>query len=771
MQLSESAYSIVSKRYLLKDSDGNVIETPEDMLLRVSKHIASAEVLIQPNCDPKPIEDMFFSLMDSKRFLPNSPTLLNAGRPLGQLSACFVLPFEDSIDEIFDTVKAAALIHKSGGGTGFSLSRIRQNHAVVKSTGGEASGPISFMQILDAATQVIRQGGVRRGANIGVLRVDHPDILEFIHCKDTPGCLSNFNISVAITESFWLAVENDEEYDLIDPHTKNIVKSIKAKRVFDEIIIAAHRTGEPGIVFLDRINEDNPTPKSGDFEATNPCGEQPLLPYESCNLGSINLVQHLTMVGSEYKVDWDKLRDTVRLAIRFLDNAVEVNKYPLYKIRKKTLATRKIGLGVMGFADILLFLRIPYNSSPAVDFADALMQFINKNAHEMSHELAVERGTFPAFANSIWSKGPAMRNATVTTIAPTGTISIIAGVSNGIEPIYAYACSREISAGNELPELCQALSELLETYGLDNKDTKTQIIQNNGIHFIKCIPDEVKRVFVTAHDITPEWHVRMQAAFQRHVDNAVSKTINLPENATLDDVRIAFKSAHDERCKGITIYRDNSRPDQPLSRARITKQVGSAPFVAHHFFTNSKVIKRRKLYQSIEQPKASDENTWPISAYTPRKRPSLLKGSTERFAIGCGNLYVTVNMSKNHVFEIFTSTGTDGGCPSQSEATARLASIALRSGVNVDDVTKQLKGIRCPSTVRKTGLTVSSCPDAIAHAIENAIARQNEVIGTKTPATFDDKANKPTCPQCHYVLEFDGGCSVCRNCGYSKCNG
>lgn len=557
--IGKNALQVLEKRYLAKDAEGNHTEDVAGLFRRVAAAVAAADRNYDENADTAALADSFYELMTSLRFLPNSPTLMNAGRPLGQLSACFVLPVEDSMEAIFETVKNAALIHKSGGGTGFSFSRLRQNGAPVNSTGGVASGPVSFMRVFNMATEAVKQGGTRRGANMGILRVDHPDILEFIDCKKVNGDITNFNISVGITEAFMQAVEENRDYDLIDPQTRRPVGKRSARELFEKIVDAAWRNGEPGIIFLDRLNRDNVVPSQGEIESTNPCGEQPLLPYESCNLGSINLVKMLAKTPEGYAVDYGLLRDTVRQAIHFLDNVIDVNNYPLEQIGAVTRATRKIGLGVMGFADMLLYLGVPYNSDEGVALAEKLMAFINAEGHAASTALAAQRGAFPLFAESIYKDGDPLRNGTVTTIAPTGTLSMIGGCSSGVEPVFAYVYIRNIMDGTEMLEVNPVLREKLQERGLYSDALMRKIAKEGTIAHIAEIPEDIRRVFVCAHDVSPVYHTRMQAAFQRHTDNAVSKTVNFPHSATREEVAEVYMLAYKMGCKGVTIYRDGSR--------------------------------------------------------------------------------------------------------------------------------------------------------------------------------------------------------------------
>ena len=562
LKLTLNALSVLERRYLQKDDEGNVIETPAQMFRRVAKAVAAPDALYDRGADLKATEKEFYDVMTRLEFLPNSPTLMNAGTEIGQLSACFVLPVPDSIEGIFDALKNMALIHKSGGGTGFSFSNLRPKGDVVRSTKGIASGPVSFMKIFNTATEVIKQGGRRRGANMGILRVDHPDIFEFITAKEKEGVLDNFNISVGVTDKFMEALEKGDEYDLINPRTGKAVKTVKAEDVFNLIVMMAWRTGDPGIVFLDEINRHNPTPHVGKIESTNPCGEVPLLSYESCNLGSINL----SRMVQDGEIDWDKLRRTVRIAIHFLDNVIDANKYPLPQIEKMTKANRKVGLGVMGFAEMLAKLSVPYNSKEGVATAEKVMSFISEEARKKSVELGEERGSFPNFEGSIWEKMGynAMRNATVTSIAPTGTISIIAGTSSGIEPFFAISYVRNVM-GTQLFEVNPVFEKIAEERGFHSPELLTKVAKEGSIQRIKEIPSDVRKIFVTALDIAPEWHVRMQAAFQKYTDNAVAKTVNLPSEATLEDVKRVFLLAYKLKCKGITVYRYGSKSEQVLT--------------------------------------------------------------------------------------------------------------------------------------------------------------------------------------------------------------
>jgi ribonucleoside-diphosphate reductase alpha chain len=564
LKLAPNAIKVLAKRYLLRNDEGSIIETPARLFRRVAKAIAAVERVYDPKANTQKLEEAFYQVMSTLEFLPNTPTLMNAGAPLGQLSACFVLPVGDSLNEIFDAIKHMALIHQSGGGTGFSFSRLRPKGDLVRSTKGVASGPISFMRIFDTTTDVIKQGGKRRGANMGILRVDHPDILEFISAKTKEGFLANFNVSCAVTDKFMAAVEKNLEYELINPHTNRPVSKLKAKEVFDQIVANSYRTGDPGIIFIDEINRRNPTAGIGTIEATNPCGEQPLHPFESCNLGSINVAKFV----KNGKPEWERLQKTIALSVRFLDNVIDANKYPLQQIEEITKANRRIGLGIMGFAEMLIRMGIPYDSPKAVEFAERLMKFLNDEARKVSNDLAQKRGSFPNFDKSSWAKdkrtAKGTRNATVTTIAPTGTISIIANATSGIEPLFAVSFVREVMEGTHLLETNPVFEEVARKRNFSSKGLMMKIARKGSVQGIKEVPRDAQRLFVTALDIAPEWHVKIQAAFQKFCDNAVSKTINLDEDAPLEDVRKAYLLAHKLKCKGITVYRYGSKKEQVL---------------------------------------------------------------------------------------------------------------------------------------------------------------------------------------------------------------
>lgn len=743
--LSENAVTVLERRYLIKGEDGAVIEGPDDMFWRVARAVAAADAELDDGADVEATAEKFYRMMTELRFMPNSPTLMNAGRELGQLSACFVLPVADSMEDIFDAVKNAALIHKSGGGTGFAFSRLRPAGSAVNSTGGVASGPVSFMRVFNAATEAVKQGGTRRGANMGILRIDHPDILSFIECKSDLTEITNFNISVGITEEFMKAVADGRDYALVNPHTGAETDRLPARDVFDRIVTMAWQSGEPGIVFLDRINRDNPVPLLGEVESTNPCGEQPLLPYESCNLGSINLSAFVRPSRHGAEFDWQTYRQTVRDAVHFLDNVITVNNYPLREIEDMTLKTRKIGLGVMGFADTLYRLGIPYNSEEAVQLAEEIMSVLQQTARETSVELATSRGTFPAYEGSrLEQLGRRQRNATVTTIAPTGTISIICGTSSGVEPVFALSYIRNVMDNDELIEGHAYFEQVLRERGLYSRELMERVAKEGTIQGMADLPADIRRVFVTAHDISPEYHVKMQAAFQRHTDNAVSKTVNFANSATKADVRRVYELAHQLGLKGVTIYRDGSRDAQVLNIGKVN----------------------RKDEDKEKTPQVR-------TGIAPRPRPEVTQGITQKVKIGCGNLYVTVNYDENGICEVFTNLGRAGGCPSQSEATSRLVSQALRSGIDVDELVEQLRGIRCHATLRKSGdVKVLSCPDAIGRVLQMVAKMRSEQVAPlvmQDTEVEQETVTQGLCPECGEVLEYEGGCSICKGCGYSKC--
>ncbi|MFZ3071685.1 MAG: vitamin B12-dependent ribonucleotide reductase, partial [Thermodesulfobacteriota bacterium] len=765
--ISDNARKVLEKRYLKKDSNGKAIEVVEDMFWRVAINIAEAEKRFNNAGAFDEAAREFYGMIASLDFLPNSPTLMNAGRELQQLSACFVLPIGDSMESIFEALKNTALIHKSGGGTGFSFSSLRPSGDMVGSTSGISSGPVSFMTVFDSATEAIKQGGTRRGANMGMLRVDHSDILNFISCKQDNAKLNNFNISVAITEEFMEAVEKNGEYKLRNPRNGATAGTLKAKEVYDKIVNMAWSNGEPGIVFIDRINRDNPTPHIGAIEATNPCGEQPLLPYESCNLGSVNLSRMLKKSGNghgdaAYSIDWDKLETTVKRAVHFLDNVIEMNRYPIKEIENMTKGNRKIGLGVMGFADMLIRLGIPYNSEEALKNAESVMGFIQMKGREASRELAQKRGAFPNFKGSSYDTGnekDKVRNATVTTIAPTGTISIIAATSSGIEPIFAIAFTRTVMEGTELVEVNPLFEEIAKERGFYSPELIKKIAKSGDLHDAPEVPEDVRAVFVTAHDISPEWHIRMQAIYQRYTDNAVSKTVNFPKEATIEDVAEVYSLAYKLGCKGVTVYRDGSRDSQVLTAGASAKK---------------EAIKEAAI--DIEANKK------------PRPRSEVAFGVTKRMKTGCGNLYVTINEDpEGRPFEIFTQMGKAGGCAtSQCEAIGRLASLALRGGIDSVEILSQMRGISCHLPVGFGENKVLSCSDAMAQALEwytgfKRSLGDSLMVGREDMARMAGESvrlpftlasggmmqKRGACPDCGGTVEHADGCVVCRGCGYT----
>jgi ribonucleoside-diphosphate reductase alpha chain len=730
--LTDNAKRVLKKRYLKKNSQGQTIETPEQMFKRVAHHIAMAEKQYGNTSQMEKVEETFYRMMTEFKFLPNSPTLMNAGRRLGQLAACFVLPVEDSMDGIFDALKNAALIHKSGGGTGFSFSHLRPKDSRVGTTGGVASGPISFMRIFNTATEQVKQGGTRRGANMGILNVEHPDIMEFIHCKKNNLDLNNFNLSVAVTDAFMEAVKHKSHYDLIDPRDNRKVGELNGMDVYQALINQAWANGDPGIIFIDRINMDNPLPSLGRIESTNPCGEQPLLPMEACNLGSINLAKYVIENELEPAIDYEGLKDIVWWSVRFLDNTIDMSKYPLPDIEKMVKSNRKIGLGIMGFADMLYQLKVPYNSEKALDVAEEVMQFIQKESHEASKQIAEERGVFPNFEQSIYKdqEGARYRNATTTTIAPTGTLSIIANCSSGIEPLFALSFVRRVMDNDELMEVNPFFERVAKERGFYNRDLMDIVAKKGSIRDIKEIPEDIRTIFVTAHDVTPEWHIRMQAAFQKYTNNAVSKTVNLPKDATPDDVMKVYNLAYELGCKGVTIYRDGSRENQVLSFDYRTK-------------------------------KGKD------SVADVKNRPETLEGFTTKMVTGMGNLYVTITEYEGEPFEVFATIGKSGrSTTAKTEAIGRLVSLALRAGVKVEKIVEQLKGIGGEHPVfQKDGL-VLSIPDAISRVFEKRYLQNKD---TKKGHKYENSLLGETCPDCGQTISFEEGCMICHFCGFSKC--
>lgn len=743
--LTDNARVVLEKRYLKRDEQGKINETPEEMFYRVAENIASAEKKFGSEASIDQWTEKFYNMMIDLDFLPNSPTLMNAGRDLQQLSACFVLPVGDSMDDIFTSVKNTALIHKSGGGTGFSFSHIRPKNDRVKSTKGISSGPLSFMRVFDIATETVKQGGTRRGANMGILNCTHPEIMDFIEMKEKDGVLSNFNISVGITNEFMEALKRDEEYPLRNPRTNEVVGKLKASTVFKRIVELAWKNGEPGVVFLDKINEYNPTPHVGMIESTNPCGEQPLLPFESCNLGSINLAHMVSDNNGKKEINYFKLGNTIRTAVRFLDNVIEVNKYPLPEIEKMTKGNRKIGLGIMGFADMLIDFGISYNSHAAAGLAEEIMKFINEEARKVSAFLARERGVFPNFEGSIYDTedGLRVRNATVTTIAPTGTISMIANCSSGIEPLFAIVYEKNVLDGKKLLEIHPAFKRIAQEEGFYSEELMHMVAEHGSLNKIYGIPKRIRDVFVTSHDIEPRWHITLQASFQKFTDNAVSKTVNFKHEATVADVEEVFRYAFDLGCKGVTVYRDGSRQNQVIT----TGTSGNKG--------------------------TGDEIISFSGTIHPRPRPSVTHGRTYKTKTGCGTLYVNINQDSFGFCEVFTQMGKSGGCAaSNAEAVSRLVSLALRAGVDPKSIVEQLRGIRCPIPTWHDGEMILSCADAIGRTLEKAI---NDTFGEQdknhSQITFTglDMGFCPQCPECGGIMEHESGCAVCKTCGFSKC--
>ena len=729
--LSENARTVLERRYLRKDLQGKLTETPEDMFRRVARHIAKAEKAYGDENRVKQMEEVFHAMMTQFKFLPNSPTLMNAGRRLGQLAACFVLPVEDSMEGIFDALKSAALIHKSGGGTGFAFSRLRPKNSKVGTTGGVASGPVSFMKIFNTATEQVKQGGTRRGANMAIQRVDHPDIMEFITCKKDNRELTNFNISVGVTDSFMEAVKKGETYDLVDPREKRKVTQMNAGEVYKALVCHAWESGDPGVVFLDRVNRDNPTPDLGEIESTNPCGEQPLLPMEACNLGSINLAKFVGVKDGIASIDYKALKEIVWNSVRFLDNVIDMSKYPLPEIEKMARANRKIGLGVMGFADMLFQLQVPYDSEQALEVAETVMEFIQRESKDASRALAEERNVFPNFEKSLYKnmENGRFRNATTTTIAPTGTLSIIAGCSSGIEPLFALSFVRNVMDNDKLLETNPYFEKVAREQGFYSPEIMDAVARSGSIRHMERIPQDVKRVFVTAHDITPEWHIRMQGAFQKFTDNAVSKTVNLPGDATAEDVMKVYNLSYELGCKGVTIYRDGSRENQVLRVDETGKEL---------------------------RPMIGDV----------RDRPETLDGFTTKVVTGMGNLYVTVTEMEGKPFEVFATIGKSGkSTMAKTEAIGRLVSLALRSGISPDKIVEQLKGICGEHPVfSKEGL-VLSIPDAISKVLEKRYLKDQKPI----PRKYENSLLGETCPECGQTISFEEGCMTCHFCGFTKC--
>jgi ribonucleoside-diphosphate reductase alpha chain len=819
ISLSRNAVTVLEKRYLVKDKSGQPVESPEELFWRVASVIAEADRRYgATDSQVSATARQFYDLMTQRRFEPNSPTLMNAGRPLGQLSACFVLPVEDALsngkDGIYDTLRAMALIHQSGGGTGFSFSRLRPMGSMVRSTTGVASGPVSFMKLYDASTDAVKQGGTRRGANMGILRVDHPDIMEFITCKEDLTQITNFNISVAVTGEFMEAVSAGSSYNLREPKTGEVVGQLEARAVWDKMIDGAWRTGEPGCFFLDEANRFNPVPHLGTYEATNPCGEQPLLAYDVCNLGSVNVGVHV----KDGRLDWDAFRRDIHLATHFLDNVIDVNRYPLPEIDALSKRIRRIGLGLMGFADALVRLGIPYDSPEGVAFGRKLMEFFDTEAKNESERLAGERGPFPEWARSIWGPDSTcsrdanghrirpmrlLRNCNVTTIAPTGTISIIAGCSSGLEPLFAVAFMRN-QAGVMMPDVNGDFVAIAKKEGWYNDDLMEKIATSGHIDFPE-VPDRWKPVFVTANAISPEMHIRMQAAFQDFCDSAISKTTNFSHTATIDDVRVIYELAFKLKCKGVTVYRDGSRDNQVLStgatehgkaardgNAPTAREVGELKGTIAEL--ESEVERYRKTLFEVEA-----EN---LQRRAKRSRPDKLRGTTIRKETPLGVMFVNITEDdRGQPFEVFITLGKAGGSAmADAEAIGRLISLALRSGIPLQSVHKQLRGISSDRAVGLGPNKVLSVPDAIGIALEDwwrdkqgvqqelpvggmapiagVPARERITIaghpaeGEQRLLSLNPQLNEAfigTCPDCGSQLEFAEGCVKCVVCGFSEC--
>lgn len=778
-QINSNAMEVLKKRYFLRDSSGKVVETAEGLFMRVAKAIAEPDRVLDPSPNIDATVREFYSIMADLDFLPNSPTLMNAGTGAGTLSACFVLPLNDSMEGIMKSAHDAAMVQKFGGGTGFPLSFLRPKGAPIATTHGKACGPIAVLRHLSSVSRLVTQGGKRDGANMAVMSITHPDIEEFISCKQQEGEIHNFNISAAATDDFMRKVEKGGEYDLIDPVTGKSTGKKNAREVFDKIIAGAWRNGEPGLIFIDRVNRDNPTPQLGNFDATNPCGEQPLLAFESCNLGSIVLSRMVKgksrrdVSEPDVEIDWEKLRKTVKTAVHFLDNVIDANRYSIPEIERMTKGTRKIGLGVMGFADLLVMLRVPYDSAEGVELGRRIMRFIRDEADKESIELARTRGAFPDYEESRLKKNgvPPIRNACRLTVAPTGTIAMIAGASGGVEPIFALAYRKHnILEGQTLYYVDPYFEQVAKEEGFYSDDLLEYISNGGSIQKREDVPAWVKRVFVTASDISPEYHVRMQAAFQESTDAAISKTINFPNTATEQDVRDAYTLAFKLGCKGITVYRSGSREEEVLTAGHTEQKSGQATM-------------------AIEKPASAED------VLRPRTRPAVMNAIVERVRTSHGNLFVTVSFDKDgKPFEVFSTLGKAGGTEAAHlEAISRMVSLALRSGVDPEEVIRQLRGITDEPTW-DGGIQVRSAPDAVALVLGKALKSsqiqgpQNMGIVGEQKALMNDPAlekkslpmaqahdaltkNKITCPECGSAIYYSEGCLTCANvsCGWSKC--
>jgi ribonucleoside-diphosphate reductase alpha chain len=844
VQLSPNAVTVLEKRYLVKDDGGRPVETPSDLFWRVARTVAEADR--KYGATDKVVEQSakeFYDLMAGRLFMPNSPTLMNAGRPLGQLSACFVLPVDDALSNgksgIYDTLRAMALVHQSGGGTGFSFSRLRPKNDIVRSTMGVASGPVSFMSLFDASTDVVKQGGTRRGANMGILRVDHPDIMEFITCKDDTTKITNFNISVAVTDAFMAAVEADAPYDLIHPKTGAIAGQLQARAVWERIIHGAWKTGEPGVFFVDKANYYNPVPHLGGYEATNPCGEQPLLPYDVCNLGSINLgafVKSLPRAErGDGEIDWDGLRRVVHVSTHFLENVIDANQYPLDEITDLAQHIRRIGLGVMGLADLFVRLGVPYDSDEGVELGRKLQQFVDQEAKVESERLAEVRGVFPEWEQSIWgpddtaARGPQgerirpmrrLRNCNVTTVAPTGTISIIANCSSGIEPLFAVAFMRN-QAGVLMPDVNEDFVAIAKREGWYSEDLMRRIAEVGHIQFAE-VPEQWRRVFVTANHIKPEWHIRMQAAFQEFNDSAISKTCNFANDATEAYVEEIYRLAYRLNCKGVTVYRDGSRDMQVLSTGSTARKVqeqatssgkaearadlvagqaaASRAYADLHGELAEVRAENQRLRKAVMELEAEN-----LQRRQKRSRPETLRGTTRRIETPLGTLYVNITEDeRGQPFEVFMSLGKAGGAlMADVEALGRLISLALRSGIPMREVYRQLRGISSDKVIGLGPNKVLSVPDAVGIAIERWMLEKQGIQQELLPGSaasagapmveiapvvagarasgFEGSGGEQimfggmqetlsgACPDCGSQLEYAEGCVKCHVCGYSEC--
>lgn len=825
IELSSNARTVLEKRYLIRDEQGQPAETPEDMFWRVARTIAEPDRAYGASEGAvEELAEAFYGVMARRQFMPNSPTLMNAGRPLGQLSACFVLPVEDALSNgrsgIYDTLRSMALVHQSGGGTGFSFSQLRPKNDIVRSTMGVASGPISFMSLFDASTDVVKQGGTRRGANMGILRVDHPDVMDFIACKDDTTKITNFNISVAVTDAFMQALERDEEYDLLHPKSRQAVGRLRAREVWEKIIHGAWKTGEPGVFFIDRANYYNPVPHLGLYEATNPCGEQPLLPYDVCNLGSINLGVFVKDGG----LAWDQLRQVVHLTTHFLENVIDANHYPLAEITDLAQRIRRIGLGVMGLADVFVKLGVPYDSEEAVMLGRKIQQFVDEESKVESERLAGLRGPFPEWDKSIWGPDATcardrqgrrirpmrrLRNCNVTTVAPTGTISIIAECSSGIEPLFAVAFMRN-QAGVLMPDVNGEFVAIAKSEGWYSEELMRRIAEAGNIR-IDDVPSRWQRVFVTANEIKPEWHIRMQAAFQEYNDSAISKTCNFAHDATEEYVEEIYRLAYRLGCKGVTVYRDGSRDMQVLSTGSTAKKVAEQATASGQSTARSDLaamttaegdtvsVPTADLHGEVAELQAENERLRKVvhelesenlQRRQKRSRPELLKGAVRRVETPLGTMYVTITEDeKGQPFEVFMSLGKAGGAlMADVEAMGRLISLALRSGIPMKEIHRQLRGISSDRVIGLGATKVMSVPDAVGIAIERYMQdkqgiQQDLLQPSAAPAVQQvvtlgaEQARQGgmqetmlgACPDCGSQLEFAEGCAKCHVCGFSEC--